>query len=138
MALCYIHYIPDMYPLCVWYTDRQAHTSLFVALCVFVPSCVFLCASWHSTQGPCRCLDLHKSSLVLSQLRPRHEVRPLPPLHSSRTLPPTVSSLQAMLRQERKRCQPQVSGIRSALCQQTSESVRGKKKCTQTGVKDIR
>lgn len=66
-----------------------------------------------------------------SQLRQGHEVRPRLPLPS-----PLHSPGHA--KRERKRCQPQVSGIRSALCQQTRENVRGKMKCMQTRVKDLR
>ncbi|KAJ4938070.1 hypothetical protein JOQ06_002696, partial [Pogonophryne albipinna] len=41
-------------------------------------------------------------------------------------------------RQEGERCQPQVSGIRSALCQQTGENVRAKMDCMRARVKDLR
>lgn len=78
---------------------------------MFVKVCEHL---GYALKPPCRCLDLHKSPPVLPSWGRGTRFAlafpfPLPPFSFYRALPV----------QERKRCQPQVSGIRSALCQQT-------------------
>lgn len=87
---------------------------------------VWTWTSWHSSQAPCQYLDLHKSPLVLPSWDRGTRLALSFPL-----------ALLFHASQERKRCQPQVSSIRSALCQQTHKNVRGKMKCVQTNMKDL-
>lgn len=122
------------YPLCVCiclvYRGRGMPMCDFAGPHVGV--CLCICEHLANVLGPpCRCLDLNKSPLVLLSWGRGTRLALAFPLPL-----PFQSSGQS--RQERKRCQPQVSGIRSALCQQTWENVRGKMKCMQTRVKDLR
>lgn len=83
--------------------------------------CECLSTSWQCSRDP---LQVFRSPQIPTC--PRHEAR-----HRPRLFPLAFHS-PGLARQERRRCQPQVSGIRSALCQQTRENVGGRMKCMQT------